>query len=69
MSSMSVRLPDELQEKLDAAADEEGASRREVVREALSTYLELREFQRLRREIDEQVETRIVEPADFWKIG
>jgi metal-responsive CopG/Arc/MetJ family transcriptional regulator len=58
MSSISVRLPDELQQKLDRAAEEEGANRSELLREAVSTYLQLREFQRLRREMIPKAESQ-----------
>ena len=51
MSSISVRLPEELQKRLDEAVEAEQTNRSEILREALSTYLKLREFQRLRREM------------------
>ena len=46
--TVSISLPDELKGQLDEAAQEEGLSRSDVVRQALSDYLFIRRFQRLR---------------------
>lgn len=56
MSSISVRLSDELQKKLDDVAERNNKSRSDVLREALSSYLKLEEFQRLRREMIPEAE-------------
>jgi len=57
MSSISVRLPEELEERLEKAVEEEQTNRSELLREALTTYLQLREFQRLRREMIPKAES------------
>lgn len=46
--TVSISLPDDLKEQLDKMADEEGRSRSDVVRQALSDYLFIRKFRRLR---------------------
>ena len=46
--TVAVSLPEQLADELDAFAEREGASRSEVVRDALRRYLAVREFQRLR---------------------
>jgi metal-responsive CopG/Arc/MetJ family transcriptional regulator len=46
--TVSISLPDELKGQLDEAAQEEGLSRSDVVRQALSDYLFIRRFRRLR---------------------
>ncbi|MFB6264348.1 MAG: ribbon-helix-helix domain-containing protein [Bradymonadaceae bacterium] len=51
MSSISVRLSDELKERLDREVEEGRSNRSEVVRAALRTYLDLKEFTRLRRQM------------------
>jgi predicted transcriptional regulator len=47
-SSLTVRLDDQLDRELDAAAEAGGQSRSDVVREALRRYLTVRRFEELR---------------------
>lgn len=49
--TVAVSLPADLAEDLDAFARAEGASRSEVVRDALRRYLAIREIQRVREAI------------------
>ena len=49
--TVAVSLPPELAAELDAVAEREGASRSEIVRDALRRYLAVREFQRLRESL------------------
>lgn len=49
--TVAVSLPEELAAELDALAEREGASRSEIVRDALRRYLAVREFHRLREAI------------------
>jgi len=49
--TVAVSLPKDLATELDALAEREGASRSEIVRDALRRYLAAREFQRLREAI------------------
>jgi metal-responsive CopG/Arc/MetJ family transcriptional regulator len=49
--TVAVSLPPELASELDAVAEREGASRSEIVRDALRRYLAVREFQRLRESL------------------
>ncbi len=49
--TVAVSLPEDLATELDALAEREGASRSEIVRDALRRYLAAREFQRLREAI------------------
>jgi metal-responsive CopG/Arc/MetJ family transcriptional regulator len=46
--TISVSLPSEVREELDQAAESDGRSRSEVVREALRDYLFQRRYRRLR---------------------
>jgi metal-responsive CopG/Arc/MetJ family transcriptional regulator len=46
--TVSISLPNALKGQLDEAAQEEGLSRSDVVRQALSDYLFIRRFRRLR---------------------
>ncbi|MGM0575400.1 MAG: CopG family ribbon-helix-helix protein [Myxococcota bacterium] len=46
--TVAISLTEDLAEELDALASREGASRSQVVRDALRRYLAVREFQRLR---------------------
>lgn len=46
--TISVSLPTEVRQELDEAAEADGRSRSEVVREALRDYLLQRRFRRLR---------------------
>ena len=58
MSSLSVRLPDELRRKLDEVAESEQTNRSEIVRQALSNYLKLREFRQLRQKMIPRAESQ-----------
>lgn len=49
--TVSVSLPEEIKTALDAAVSEEGVSRSDLVRQALSDYLFVRRFRRLRQEL------------------
>ena len=46
--TVAISLPSELTERIDAAAQEEGVSRSEVVRDAVRAFLAIRDFQRVR---------------------
>ena len=46
--TVAISLPQDLAGELDALAEREGASRSEIVRDALRRYLAMREFQRIR---------------------
>lgn len=47
MPALSLRLPDELESRLDAEARREGVARSEVAREAITEYLVRRERERV----------------------
>ena len=49
--TVAVSLPQDLAGELDALAEREGASRSEIVRDALRRYLAVREYQRIREAI------------------
>lgn len=49
--TVAISLPSELTERIDAAAQEEGVSRSEVVRDAVRAFLAIRDFQRVRAAI------------------
>ena len=49
--TVAVSLTEDLASELDALAEREGASRSEIVRDALRRYLAVREFQRLREAV------------------
>jgi metal-responsive CopG/Arc/MetJ family transcriptional regulator len=46
--SVTISLPAEISERLDDVTRDEGASRSDVVRAALTRYLDLRELRRVR---------------------
>jgi metal-responsive CopG/Arc/MetJ family transcriptional regulator len=48
--TVAISLPEDLTRQLDAFVEREGASRSQVVREALRRYLFVQEFRRLREE-------------------
>lgn len=56
--AVTVSLPDALTERLDQVSREVGSSRSEVVREALTSYLSLREFRALRAELAIEAESK-----------
>lgn len=49
--SISISLPDETKEELDEYTESRGASRSEVVREAIQEYLSVHRFRELRRKL------------------
>ena len=51
MPALSLRLPDELDQRLEKEAHREGVPRSEVVRQAISDYLERRERERFMNEL------------------
>lgn len=56
--TVSVSLPDELKGELDEVAEEEGLSRSDVVRQALSDYLFVRKFRVLRARMMSQAQAQ-----------
>lgn len=50
-STITVSIPEELREELDAAAERQGVSPSDLIRESLRKYLLLCEFQELRKEM------------------
>jgi len=56
MSHLSVRLPDEIDSRLDQEARLSGCKRSEVVREAVGLYLAQRERERLIAEMKQAAE-------------
>jgi metal-responsive CopG/Arc/MetJ family transcriptional regulator len=57
-NAVTVSLPSELTEELDAASREAGTSRSEIVREALRRYFMLREYRALRAELVAEAESK-----------
>ncbi|HYW07267.1 MAG TPA: ribbon-helix-helix protein, CopG family [Longimicrobium sp.] len=49
--SISISLPDELEEEINRISRTEGISRGDLVREALREYLSIRRFRALRLEL------------------
>lgn len=49
--SISVSLPEEIEDEIDRIARAEGISRADVIREALREYLPVRRFRALREEL------------------
>ncbi len=67
--TVAVSLPAELAGELDAVAEREGASRSEIVRDALRRYLAVREFQRLRESLVPYAEAQgIFTDEDVFRI-
>jgi metal-responsive CopG/Arc/MetJ family transcriptional regulator len=56
--TVTISLPQELSEELEAVSSEEGSSRSEVVRDALRRQFALREFRRLRQSLLPEAEAR-----------
>ena len=56
MRTLSIRLPDGLEQRLDREADTSGSSRSEVARMAIAEYLEERERARFLAEIAEDAD-------------
>lgn len=63
MSTISIRLSEELERRLDEEARAAHKRRSEVVRDALSEYIERRERDRLRAEIGAAARALATEPA------
>ena len=49
--TVSISLPEDIKKALDTAVSEEGVSRSDLVRQALSDYLFVRRFRRLRQDL------------------
>jgi metal-responsive CopG/Arc/MetJ family transcriptional regulator len=73
MSAISLRLPEELETRLDGEAALEGVSRSELARKAIADYLERRERERFMEELvaearaayaDEAIRKEAVEMAE-----
>lgn len=62
MAAISLRFPDELEERLDAAAREEGLARSELVRRALDDYLRRRAVEQRRMRLAEAARRLTAEP-------
>ena len=56
--AVTVSLPEPLTKELDAVSREEGATRSEVVRDALKRYFTLREYRALRAELTIEAESK-----------
>lgn len=56
--TVSISLPEDLKQQLDAVADEESLSRSDVVRQALNDYLFVRRFRTLRARLMSQAQAR-----------
>ena len=61
---LSVSVPDELVEAVEAAALAQGKTKSELVREALRRHVELERFRALQRYAREQAERRGLGPED-----
>ena len=48
-STVTIRLPQKLQEELDIMAKAEKMSKSEIIREAIARYLAVKKFQQLRK--------------------
>jgi metal-responsive CopG/Arc/MetJ family transcriptional regulator len=65
--TVTVSLPAPLTEELDAVSREAGASRSEIVRDALKRYFTLREYRALRAELTIEAESKgIVTDEDVF---
>jgi metal-responsive CopG/Arc/MetJ family transcriptional regulator len=65
--AVTVSLPRELTDELDAASRAAGTSRSEIVREALRRYFMLREYRALRAELTAEAEAKgIVTDEDVF---
>ena len=66
--TVAISLPEDLTQKLDRAAKEEGTSRSELVRDALRRYLALRDFQKVRDSVVPYAEAAgFVEDEDVFR--
>ncbi len=55
---VTVRLPQELTEELEAPSRQAGTSRSEIIREALRQFFMLREYRALRAELVAEAESK-----------
>ena len=62
MAAISLRFPDDLEERLDAAAREEGLARSELVRRALDDYLKRRAVEQRRARLAEAARRLMADP-------
>ncbi len=49
--TITIRLPEKLQKKLEMVVKDEKISKSEVIREAISRYLAVKRFQQLRKKV------------------
>ncbi len=49
--TLTIRLPEPMQRELDELAQEERLPKRDIIRDALSHYLAVRRFRRLRTQV------------------
>ncbi len=49
--TITIRLPKKLQKELDIVTKGEKASRSEIIREAIASYLAVRRFKQLRKQV------------------
>ncbi len=67
-NAVTVSLPRDLTDELDAASREAGTSRSEIVREALRRYFMLREYRALRAEFTAEAEAKgIITDEDVFE--
>ncbi|MDA8084429.1 MAG: ribbon-helix-helix protein, CopG family [Nitrospiraceae bacterium] len=50
-NTLTIRLPEALQKELELEMKAEKASKSDIIREAVSRYLAVRRFQRLRKKV------------------
>ena len=50
-STVTIRLPQKLQEELDIMAKAERMSKSEIIRDAIARYLAVKKFQQLRKKV------------------
>ena len=50
-SSITIKLPDKLEKELKAVMKAEKTSRDEIIKDALSRYLSIKQFQLLRKKV------------------
>ncbi len=50
-STVTIRLPQKLQEELDIMAKAEKMSKSEIIRDAIARYLAVKKFQQLRKKV------------------
>jgi Arc/MetJ-type ribon-helix-helix transcriptional regulator len=50
-NTLTIRLPEDLQRELDLEVKAEKVSKSDIIRDAVSRYLAVRKFQRLRKRV------------------